>query len=760
MSNDQAKFTISGTPSADPATGDRRYQATAGEVLTLTLEASPSSVLRATYSVYDPTVPDSPLASMDAPLLTFVGSGTSSDSPAAPNGSVTIAMPGAAAHSYNIRCIVATAAGQQEFVRQAAVPFTLGIYDIAKTTPEETTEYFARTWSDKFNQYLNYIAAFTLVGLDDAYDKGGAALGYFITADIHPVTITVPDTSNNAGISLIQNDVTNNPNALEISNAGTGFSLSLQGTTRIINSDNANLNISTTTAGALITDSVGNTEINSSGGQILIGHDADAQNINIGTGAAARPLVWIGNAAVIEVQIDAKLVDINAGTTGMTLDSAAGISLDAVTTSNFTMSAGGDGARLTIETLGAGNQGIAISSAGNVATAIAMTATAGGIEVDAVLDVAINSSTGSILIGDDAVAKPVNIGTAGARTISVGSAVATAVNIDAIAVSIDATATSNVTVTGSAQSLAFAVVGAGAQKLTIDSAGTGADSIDITSSVGGIELNSALGVAVIGGILQMTAGGTISTTGNADLNLIPHGTGLTKIGDAAAITLPVPTNDDLGVTGRIQVLGTAEVGLSITGLTDLFLTTPNARITSHDPANYGCYMVRNTFQTKAAVCINTGVVGNYILVCEYADRAFDFQQVQRTNPTFIIQSANQSLTEWRSLAHNQVDALDEIGSGSMVYEHKAPTELADDASFDLPANSAGWCHVLVGDAEEYAHFVWDSTEVVDLIYNSANVVTTDTDTKFCVFDGGGKVTVRNRLGGARKVTFDLHFFTP
>jgi len=288
MTVNQAKFTINATPSVNPVTGDRLYQATIGEVLTLTLEVNPSSVLRTTFSVYDPTVPDSPLASMDAPLLTFAGSGSSSDSPVSPNGSVTITVPGAAAHTYNIRCVVSTVAGPEEFVRQVAIPHTLGIHTIVKTTPEETIEYFARTWSDKFNQYIDYIGLFTLVGLDDAYDKGGAGLGYFITADVNPVTITVPDTSNNAGMLITQSDVTNNPNALEVSNAGTGVSLSLQGTTRIINSDNADLHISTTTAGALITDSVGNTEINSSGGSILIGNDAVAQPIGIGIGAPVR----------------------------------------------------------------------------------------------------------------------------------------------------------------------------------------------------------------------------------------------------------------------------------------------------------------------------------------------------------------------------------------------------------------------------------------------------------------------------------------
>ncbi len=52
--------------------------------------------------------------------------------------------------------------------------------------------------------------------LDQAYDQGGAGLGNTVTADSGAVTVTVPDTSNNAGVVINQNDTTNNPNALEI----------------------------------------------------------------------------------------------------------------------------------------------------------------------------------------------------------------------------------------------------------------------------------------------------------------------------------------------------------------------------------------------------------------------------------------------------------------------------------------------------------------------------------------------------------------
>lgn len=61
--------------------------------------------------------------------------------------------------------------------------------------------------------------------LDDAYDFGGAGAGRTIDADSGAVEITVSDTDNNVGFIVNQNDTTNNPDALQITNTGTGFSL-------------------------------------------------------------------------------------------------------------------------------------------------------------------------------------------------------------------------------------------------------------------------------------------------------------------------------------------------------------------------------------------------------------------------------------------------------------------------------------------------------------------------------------------------------
>lgn len=67
------------------------------------------------------------------------------------------------------------------------------------------------------------------VTLDGAYDWGGSGAGRSIVADSGAVDVTVSDASNNAAMVLNQDDVTNNPNILEIYGTGPGHSIYLYG---------------------------------------------------------------------------------------------------------------------------------------------------------------------------------------------------------------------------------------------------------------------------------------------------------------------------------------------------------------------------------------------------------------------------------------------------------------------------------------------------------------------------------------------------
>lgn len=81
----------------------------------------------------------------------------------------------------------------------------------------------------------------------------------------------------------------------------------------------------------------------------------------------------------------------------------------------------------------------------------------------------------------------------------------------------------------------------------------------------------------------------------------------------------------------------------------------------------------------------------------------------------------------------------------------------DEGTIDIPSSISGWGTVMVGDNEEFVRFRWTTAGAVTLMENTENVVSTDTDTKFCVFDNGSKVTLRNRLGSTKVVKYLLNY---
>lgn len=256
---------------------------------------------------------------------------------------------------------------------------------------------------------------------------------------------------------------------------------------------------------ALTLDTAGALQLNSSAGAIQIGNDAVAQNINIGE-AGARTIA-VGSAAATAVTVD-----------------AIALSLDASTDSNLSITANGmPNATLTlaVANAGAGEARVAISATdqadfgdgtgslqfnGGVTTltdgTATYTSTAGALtsagittyDIQASGAVTIDSTAGAISIGADADAGDILIGTAGARIIGIGHATATAVTIDAGLFSIDGHAdTCNITSTTTldAQDFTVSLAGATNSSLILSSTGTGSDAVQMTATVGGIDITSA-----------------------------------------------------------------------------------------------------------------------------------------------------------------------------------------------------------------------------------------------------------------------------
>lgn len=124
--------------------------------------------------------------------------------------------------------------------------------------------------------------------------------------------------------------------------------------------------------------------------------------------------------------------------------------------------------------------------------------------------------------------------------------------------------------------------------------------------------------------------------------------------------------DDLAVTGAATIGGTLGVTGQLTN-TGLIYATAGVRIGSSDYMYYktaeGAIVLSAGAQNIPCTVLGTGADNRHMIFCEFTDRTYDFGHTQQTNPTLYGHSANQSQTEWWSLAHDQTDGVLSTGAG-------------------------------------------------------------------------------------------------
>lgn len=331
---------------------------------------------------------------------------------------------------------------------------------------------------------------------------------------------------------------------------------------------NNSLQISGSHAAALVDmDAGGALSLNSSGGVINVGNDAVAQAINVGTGAAART-VTIGNVT------GATAVVLNAGTgaSSITVTGAGTFSLVAGTGAVGLANNATDHSTTIGSTTG-------VSAFTARAGTGAMTFTAGGaFDVNATGAVTVDSSGGTIGIGTVADAFAVNIGTAGARAITVGNGTgATSIVIDcgtgALDIGVNAIA-HTVRIGNATGATAVAITaGTGASSITVTGAGTfdlvgGTGAINLASNatdhaltIGSVTGASALTLRAGTGAMTLTAGGIldVNATGAVTIDSTAGALGMGEGADAFNI------NIGTGGAARIITIGNG------TGATSLVL---------------------------------------------------------------------------------------------------------------------------------------------------------------------------------------------
>lgn len=85
--------------------------------------------------------------------------------------------------------------------------------------------------------------------------------------------------------------------------------------------------------------------------------------------------------------------------------------------------------------------------------------------------------------------------------------------------------------------------------------------------------------------------------------------------------------------------------------------------------------------------------------------------------------------------------------------------MVDDGTITMPANTTGYGDIVVNDGSTYVTFTWKVDGTVTLITNTADVDDADTDTKFCIYDSGTSIVIKNRLGAQYYARFNLHYST-
>jgi hypothetical protein len=189
----------------------------------------------------------------------------------------------------------------------------------------------------------------------------------------------------------------------------------------------------------------------------------------------------------------------------------------------------------------------------------------------------------------------------------------------------------------------------------------------------------------IGGDIYLTGGGAVKTTANGDLQLLPDGSGFTKVGDAGSPNrLGSTTNDDLYVSGKLEVDGYTWFDYDVKFNRFVYFNSNwiyiyNSRALGFGTLAYASISYENNQGATSAGWV-FGVPDaspnnqRILLITDKADRNKNYLHNPEPNPTIIIHSNTTAATatnEWVSFAHNTTDAEIMTGKGGILFA--APT---------------------------------------------------------------------------------------
>jgi hypothetical protein len=293
-------------------------------------------------------------------------------------------------------------------------------------------------------------------------------------------------------------------------------------------------------------------------------NDALARTITI-----AATNAGVGGTALIDIDAD----------DAITIDSAAaGLSLDGVATSNFTITA--NNALTQTLSISATNVAGGANIGVTAQNQLSLEGTAGSLICSGGAGVSIQSTGGAISIASDANNFGLNLGTGGARTVILGNV----------------TGATSVTVNTGTGGFAVNTTGVG----TIDINGTNAITIDAAT---GLSLDGV-------GASNLTAtSGTLTLSTLVSGTLFVNSIGLLDIDAAANIDMDVTGTFDMLSTGTFSIDGTGASNVTATSghLTLSTLTTGDVILSSIGYLVFkDAYYAASTYDTDLVLTDNSG----------------------------------------------------------------------------------------------------------------------------------------------------------
>jgi hypothetical protein len=174
------------------------------------------------------------------------------------------------------------------------------------------------------------------------------------------------------------------------------------------------------------------------------------------------------------------------------------------------------------------------------------------------------------------------------------------------------------------------------------------------------------------GNVVLQAGGSIITTGNGNLTLLPNGTGITIIGDAGATSHTLNTNDDLFVSGRLEVDGTAYFDGSVR-LANSTIVNAGQSLFFGSTANTAALI--NADVARGQLVLATGTdYGQQLVLGTYGNVGSNYDHTETANPTLYVHSATDPDTDNTEFATVKWDECSIAGDNGSYFGLHSITE--------------------------------------------------------------------------------------